>query len=83
MASSSRRLTKGRGETFFSEGGPPVTGEATAPRGLGDNDDSSNSGSRLPESLKEVLGRPTVDPWYRSGERFPSVQVNPQPPSAD
>jgi hypothetical protein len=83
MAFSSRRSTKGRGGTFFGKRGPPVTGEAAAPRGLGDNDDSSNSGSRLPKSLEEVLGRPTVDPWYRSDERFPSVPVNPQPPPAD
>ena len=83
MASSSRRSTKGRGGTFFDEGGPPVTGEAMAPRGLGDNGDSSSFGSGSPESLKEVLGRPTVDPWYRSGERFPSVPVNPQPPPRD
>jgi hypothetical protein len=33
-----------------------VTGEVVAPRDLGDNGDSSNSNSRLPESLEEVLG---------------------------
>jgi hypothetical protein len=83
MASSSRRSTKGRGRAFSGEEGPPVTGEVVAPRDLGDNGDSSNSNSRLPESLEDVLGRPTIDPWYRSGERFPSVPVNPQPPPVD
>ena len=83
MASSSRRSAKGHGGTFSDEGGPPVTGGAAAPRGLEDNGDSSSSGSRSPESLEKVLGRPTVDPWYRSGERFPSVSVNPQPPPAN
>ena len=83
MASSSQRSTKGRGGTFSGEGGPPVGGEAVAPRGLRDNGDSSSSSSGSPESLEEVLGRPTIDPWYRSGERVPSAPVNLQPPPAD
>ena len=62
MTSSSRRSTRGRGGTFSNEEGPPVAGEAAVPRGLGDNDDSSSSGLGSPESLEEVLGRPTVDP---------------------
>ncbi len=74
---------RGCGGTFSGEGGPPVGAEAAAPRGLGDNGDSSSSSSGSPESLEEVLGRPTIDPWYRSGERFPSVPVNLQPPPAD
>uniref|UniRef100_A0A2N9H6U5 Aminotransferase-like plant mobile domain-containing protein n=1 Tax=Fagus sylvatica TaxID=28930 RepID=A0A2N9H6U5_FAGSY len=36
-----------------------------------------------PEPLGDILGRPTVDPWYRSGERFPSVLASLQPPPAD
>ena len=77
MASSSRRSTRGRGGAFSGEGGPPVTDEVVAPRGSGDNGDSCNSSSGSPESLEEVLGQPTIDPWYRSGERFPFVPVNP------
>ena len=74
---------KGCGRAFSGEKGPPVTGEAVAPGDLGDNGDSFSSGSRLPESLEEVLDRPTIDPWYRSVERFLSVPVNPQPPPSD
>ncbi len=29
------------------------------------------------------MGRPTIDPWYRSGERFPSIPASLQPPPAD
>ncbi len=83
MTSSSRRSTRGRGGTFSDEGGPLVVGEAAVLRGLGDNDDSSSSGLGSPESLEVVLGRPTIDPWYRSGERFPSVPMNLQPPPVD
>jgi hypothetical protein len=83
MVSSSRRSTRGRGRTFSGEGSPSVVGETAAPRGSRDNGDSSNSGSAAPESLEEVLVRPIIDPWYRSGERFPSVPVDPQSPPAD
>ncbi len=30
-----------------------------------------------------MLGRPMLDPWYRSKERFPSILGNPQPPPTD
>ena len=83
MASSLRRSTKGRGWTFFGEGSPSVVGEAATPRVSGDNVDSSSSGSGVLESLEDVLGRPIIDPWYRSGERFPSIPVNSQPPPVD
>ena len=76
MTSSSKRSTRGRGGTFSGEGGLSVTGEAMVPRGSEDSGNSSSSGSGSPESLEEVLGRPTVDPWYRSGERFPSVPAS-------
>uniref|UniRef100_A0A2N9GIL9 Aminotransferase-like plant mobile domain-containing protein n=1 Tax=Fagus sylvatica TaxID=28930 RepID=A0A2N9GIL9_FAGSY len=54
------------------------------PRDPGDNG-SSGSDSILgsPEPHGDVLGRPTVDPWYRSSERFPSVPASLQPPPAD
>ena len=58
---------------------PPVTGEAAVPedRENSGDDGSSSSGSGPPESLEEVLSRPTVDPWYRSSERFPSIPTDP------
>ena len=83
MASSSRRSTKGRGGTFSGKGGPSVASEAAARRGSEDNSDSSGSGLGSPEPLEDILGRPTINPWYRSGERFPSVPTNLQPPPAD
>jgi hypothetical protein len=83
MASSSRRSAKGRGGTFPGKGGSSVSGKAVVSRGSGDNDDSSSSGLGSPEPLGDILGRPTVDPWYRSGERFPSVPASLQPPLAD
>uniref|UniRef100_A0A2N9ETN5 Aminotransferase-like plant mobile domain-containing protein n=1 Tax=Fagus sylvatica TaxID=28930 RepID=A0A2N9ETN5_FAGSY len=76
MASSSKRSAGKRKGALAGEGDPPVTGEATAaPRGRGDDGSSSSSSSGPLESLEEVLGRLTVDPWYRSSERFPSVLV--------
>uniref|UniRef100_A0A2N9ED66 Aminotransferase-like plant mobile domain-containing protein n=1 Tax=Fagus sylvatica TaxID=28930 RepID=A0A2N9ED66_FAGSY len=83
MASSSSRSTRGRGETSSGEGGPSVAGKAMVPRDSGDNGGSSSSDLGSLEPLGDILGRPTVDPWYRSGERFPSVPVSLQPPSAD
>jgi hypothetical protein len=66
-------------ETFFSEGDPPIFGKATTPRGGEDDGNSSSSGSEPMESVEEVFGRPTVDPWYKSSDRFPSMPMNSQP----
>uniref|UniRef100_A0A2N9I6E6 Aminotransferase-like plant mobile domain-containing protein n=1 Tax=Fagus sylvatica TaxID=28930 RepID=A0A2N9I6E6_FAGSY len=44
---------------------------------------SSSGKGGSPESHGDILGRPTVDPWYRSGERFPSVPASLQPPPSD
>uniref|UniRef100_A0A2N9FF22 Aminotransferase-like plant mobile domain-containing protein n=1 Tax=Fagus sylvatica TaxID=28930 RepID=A0A2N9FF22_FAGSY len=52
-------------------------------RGSEDNGSSSDSVIGSPEPHGDILGRPTVDPWYRSGERFPSVPASLQPPPAD
>ena len=82
MASSSRRSTRGRGGTFSSEGGPSTAGRGSA-RDSKDNGDSSDSVLGSSEPHGDILGQPTVDPWYRSGERFPSVPVSLQPPPAD
>uniref|UniRef100_A0A2N9HP86 Aminotransferase-like plant mobile domain-containing protein n=1 Tax=Fagus sylvatica TaxID=28930 RepID=A0A2N9HP86_FAGSY len=65
MASSSKRTRRGSGGTFSSEGGSSVARGAAA-RAAEDSGDSSYSGSRSPEPLGDILGRPTVDPWYRS-----------------
>uniref|UniRef100_A0A2N9IL65 Aminotransferase-like plant mobile domain-containing protein n=1 Tax=Fagus sylvatica TaxID=28930 RepID=A0A2N9IL65_FAGSY len=73
MATSSRKSTKGRGGTFSSKGGHSVTGKVAASRGSEDNGDSSSFGLGSSEPLGDILGRPTIDPWYRNGERFPSV----------
>uniref|UniRef100_A0A2N9G1N2 Uncharacterized protein n=1 Tax=Fagus sylvatica TaxID=28930 RepID=A0A2N9G1N2_FAGSY len=81
MASSSKRSTRGRGGTFSGEGGPSTAGGAA--RGSEDNSGSSGSVLGSPEPLGDILGRPTVDPWYRSNERFPSVPSSLQPPPAD
>jgi hypothetical protein len=83
MASSSRRSTRGCGATFSGERGPIVAGEAAALKGSEDNSNSSGSSLGSPEHLGDILGRPTIDPWYRSGERFPSVPASLQPPPAD
>uniref|UniRef100_A0A2N9G1S4 Aminotransferase-like plant mobile domain-containing protein n=1 Tax=Fagus sylvatica TaxID=28930 RepID=A0A2N9G1S4_FAGSY len=81
MASSSKKKMKGRGGSSSGKGGSP--GGARVPRGS--RDDSSGSDSILgsPEPHGDILGRPTVDPWYRSGERFPSVPASLQPPLPD
>jgi hypothetical protein len=83
MASSSRKSTKGRVGTFSGKGGHFVASKVAAPRGSGDNSDSSSSGLGSPEPLGDILGRPTIDPWYRSGERFASIPASLQPPLAD
>ena len=83
MASSSRRSARRRRGTLAGEGDPPITGKATAPGGRGDNSGNSSSDSESPEPFEEVLGRHTVDPWYRSNERFPSIPTNPPPSPVD
>ena len=82
MASSLKRTRRGGGGTFSGEGGSSIARGAAA-RVAEDSSDSSGSGSRSPEPLGDILGRPTVDPWYRSGERIPSVPASLQPPLAD
>jgi hypothetical protein len=83
MASSSRRSTRGRRGTFSGEGGSSVASKAAASRGSEDHSDSSSSDLRSPKTLGDILGQPTIDPWYKSGERFPSVSASLQPPPAD
>ena len=82
MASSSGRSAKGCGGTFPGKGGPFIAGGMTA-KGSEDNSGSSDSVLGSPEPLGDMLGRLTVDAWYRSGERFPSVPASLQPPPAD
>jgi hypothetical protein len=81
MASSPKKKMKGRGGSSSGKGGSP--GGARMPRGSGDNSSGSDSILGSPEPHDDILGRPTVDPWYRSGERFPSVPASLQPPPAD
>ena len=83
MTSSSRRSARNRGGTLANEGDPSITGTPTAPRDRGDDDGGSSSASGSLEPLEEVLGWPMVDPWYRSGEWFPSISANLQPPLVD
>ena len=83
MSSSSQRSIRNRGGTLVGEGDPPITGAPAVPRDRGDDGGGSSSGSGSPEPLEEVLGHPMVDLWYRSGERFPSILGNPQPPPVD
>ena len=83
MASSSKKPAKGRGGSSSGKGGPSIAGGARTPRDPGDNNSSSDSVLGSPESHGDVLGQPTVDPWYRSSERFPSVPASLQPPPAD
>uniref|UniRef100_A0A2N9H9H2 Aminotransferase-like plant mobile domain-containing protein n=1 Tax=Fagus sylvatica TaxID=28930 RepID=A0A2N9H9H2_FAGSY len=71
---------KGRGGSSSGKGGSP--GGARVPRGSGDDSSGSDSILGSPEPHGDILGRPTVDPWYRSGERFPSVPASLQPPPA-
>ena len=67
--------------TLSGERDPPVIGEAAVPEDRENSGDggSSSFGSEPIGHIEEVLGRPTVDPWYRSSERFPSVPADPQP----
>jgi hypothetical protein len=81
MASSSKKKMKGRGGSSSGKGGSP--GGARVPRGSGDDSSGSDSILGSPEPHGDILGRPTVDPWYRSGERFPSVPASLQPPPPD
>ena len=67
---------RGCGRTFSGEGSPSIVGKATVSRGSRDNGDSSSSGLGSPKPLGDILGQPTIDPWYRSGERFPSVPAS-------
>ena len=73
---------RGRGGTFSGEGGPSTAG-GTAARGSEGNSGSSDSVLGSPEPHGDTLGRPTVDPWYRSSERFPFVLASLQLPPAD
>ena len=75
MASSLKRTRRGSGGTFSGEGGSSVARGAAA-RAAEDSGDSSGLGSRSPETLGDILGQPTIDPWYRNGERFPSVPAS-------
>uniref|UniRef100_A0A2N9HKL8 Aminotransferase-like plant mobile domain-containing protein n=1 Tax=Fagus sylvatica TaxID=28930 RepID=A0A2N9HKL8_FAGSY len=72
---------KGHGGSSSSRGG--ASGSARVPRGSEDGSSGSDSILGSPEPHGDVLGRPTVDPWYRSSERFPSVPASLQPPPAD
>ena len=82
MASSSKRSRRGRGGTFSGEGGPSTAG-GTVARGSEGNSGSSDSVLGSLEPHGDILGRPTMDPWYRSSERFPSVLASLQPPPVD
>uniref|UniRef100_A0A2N9GFN7 Aminotransferase-like plant mobile domain-containing protein n=1 Tax=Fagus sylvatica TaxID=28930 RepID=A0A2N9GFN7_FAGSY len=62
---------------------PSTSGGARVPRGSEDNSSGSDSVLGSPEPHGDILGRPTVDPWYRSSERFPSVPASLQPPPAN
>uniref|UniRef100_A0A2N9FBN4 Uncharacterized protein n=1 Tax=Fagus sylvatica TaxID=28930 RepID=A0A2N9FBN4_FAGSY len=77
MASSSKKPVKGRG------GSSSGKGDVRTPRGPEDNGSSSDSVLGSPEPHEDILGRPILDPWYRSSERFPSVSASLQPPPAD
>ena len=81
MASSSKKPVKGRGGSSSGKGG--TSGGVRVPRGSEDDSSGSDSVLGSPEPHGDVLGRPTVDPWYRSGERFPFVPASLQPPLAD
>ena len=81
MASSSKKKMKGRGGSSLGKGGS--SSGARTPRGSGSDSNSSDSILGSLEPHGDILGRPTVDPWYRGGERFPSVPASLQPPPAD
>uniref|UniRef100_A0A2N9GXU8 Aminotransferase-like plant mobile domain-containing protein n=1 Tax=Fagus sylvatica TaxID=28930 RepID=A0A2N9GXU8_FAGSY len=83
MASSSKKPARGRGGSSSGKGGSSTAGGARTPRGSEDNGSSSDSILGSPEPHGDILGQPTVDPWYRSGERFPSVPASLQPPPPD
>ena len=73
MASSSKKSAKERGGSSSGKGGPSIAGGTATPRGSEDNSSSSDSVLGSPKPLGDILGRPTVDPWYKGSERFPSV----------
>jgi hypothetical protein len=77
MASSSKKPMKGRGGSSAGKGG------VRTPRDPEADGSSSESVLGSPEPHGDILGRPILDPWYRSGERFPSVPAGLQPPPAD
>ena len=77
MASSSKNPVKGRGGSSTDKGG------VRTPRGPEDDGSSSESIFGSPEPHGDILGRPILDPWYRSSERFPSISASLQPPPAD
>uniref|UniRef100_A0A2N9FFS5 Aminotransferase-like plant mobile domain-containing protein n=1 Tax=Fagus sylvatica TaxID=28930 RepID=A0A2N9FFS5_FAGSY len=77
MSSSSKKPVKGRGGSSAGKGG------VRTPRGPEDDVSSSESVLGSPEPHGDILGRLILDPWYRSGERFPSVSASLQPPPAD
>ena len=83
MASSSKKTARGRGGSSSDNGGSSTAGGARMPRGPEDNGSSSDSVLGSPKPHGDILGRPAVDPWYRSGERFPSVPASLQPPPSD
>ena len=83
MVSSSKKPVKGCGGSSSSKGGPSVAGGVRTPRGPEDDGSSSDSVLGSPEPHGDILGRPTVDPWYRSSERFPSVPASLQLPPLD
>jgi hypothetical protein len=83
MVFSSRRSTRSRGGTLAGEGVPSITGASMVLGDRGGDGGGPSSALGTLEPLEEVLGRPVLDPWYRSGERFPSIPTNPQPPPVD
>ena len=83
MAFSSRRPARGHKGTLTGEGDPPTTGAPSEPADRGGNSGGPSSAPMALEPLEEVLGRPMLDLWYRSGGWFPSVPKNPQPPPTD
>ena len=70
MASSSKKPAKGRGGSSSGKGGPSIAGGARTPRDPGDSSSSSDSVLGSPESHGDILGRPTVDSWYKAVRDF-------------
>uniref|UniRef100_A0A2N9IYD7 Aminotransferase-like plant mobile domain-containing protein n=1 Tax=Fagus sylvatica TaxID=28930 RepID=A0A2N9IYD7_FAGSY len=62
---------------------PAGKGGVRTPRDPEADGSSSESVLGSPEPHGDILGRPILDPWYRSSERFPSVPAGLQPPPAD